>query len=60
MRWKLTIFLMHFFDLVHVLAFTADLVIIEHVAISKACQLWSRKLCILTKVETMNGNPNYI
>ncbi len=49
---------MDLLDLVHILAFPSDSIIIEHVAVRQASQLRAWELCISTEIKPMNRNTN--
>ena len=49
---------MDLLDLVHILAFPSNSIVIEHVAICQASQLRAWELCISTEIKPMNRNTN--
>ena len=49
---------MNLLDLVHILTFSSDSIVIEHVAVCQASQLRAWELCISTEIKSMNCNTN--
>jgi len=57
---QLTVFFVQSFDFVHVLSFTDDCVVVEHITIGESSEFWTWEFGILTEVESMNCDSNGI